>query len=409
MVERLQKCAIEDELAKDEVRHVGARARVAGISKPLAAILAVMRDRSDVQESSCASLCRRRIRGSFAAAAVLFLLQACTPERPSAPLPGTNLRARLAARLENERPDLRQSLGHYGLVYDVSQEELHQFMAQIYPRHDGPDIVMAALGGIELHGGGVLELIATLWRPNGRSAELSDAFPFASTGRAVPLQEIYDSLRMQIFLPLPTSDAEEIAGQLPTSPTLPRMRIQHATHGRLEETELDAYNALDLLVRYEKDLHKTWLNRVDQRISAAALLESSWNHYLVPRSAKDEFSDHSYLHLVEILLAYNRRIDADLRHDPNDLKRRLLNVELERREYGGYEASEALGHYVESVGFLLAEPRIIWTESERTKLIAWLRDLEEVRLREIEEAPVQHLAHLLRGLDRIESNADRLR
>ena len=334
------------------------------------------------------------------------LLSSCSPA--PTPLPGSDLRARANARLESEDALLRESLGHYALVHDVSQAELHRFLAQIYPRRDGPDIVMAALGGIELHGGGVLELIATLWRPNGRAAELSDAFPFASRARALPLREIYDSLRRQVFLPVEGLDSEERDGQLPASPTLARTRMQHAINGSLEETELDAYNALALLLRYEDDLRATWTNRLGQPLSVAHLLDSSWDHYLVPRSAEDEYSDHSYLHLVELLLAYNRRLDANTRRDPNELKQRLLSVELERRDYGGYEASEALGHYVESLSFLLAEPGIAWTKAEKEKVRAWLEDLETVRLVDVRQAPVQHLAHLTRGLERIEANADRL-
>ena len=72
------------------------------------------------------------------------------------------------------------------------------------------------------------------------------------------------------------------------------------------------------------------------------------------------------------------------------------------------EASEALGHYVESVGFLLADPDILWTTAEKKKVRAWLRDLEAVRLSEIDDVPVQHLAHLLHGLRLIDSNAGRL-
>ena len=144
----------------------------------------------------------------------LTLFPACSPELASAPLPGADLRARVEVRLERERATLRESIGHYALAYDdLSQEELHHFMAQIFPRREGPDIVMAALGGIELHGGGVLELIATLWRPNGRKAKLSDAFPFTRNHGAVALREIYASLRMQVFLPVPGIDTEAIDGQ----------------------------------------------------------------------------------------------------------------------------------------------------------------------------------------------------
>jgi len=71
-------------------------------------------------------------------------------------------------------------------------------------------------------------------------------------------------------------------------------------------------------------------------------------------------------------------------------------------------ASEALGHYVESLGLLLAEPGVSWTKADKTKVCAWLRDLETARLAEVDAVPVQHLAHLVSGLTQIEANKDRL-
>lgn len=349
------------------------------------------------------------VRRMLCGVAVWIQLLGCTPESAGVPIPGPELRSRVEIRLEAARAELRSSIGHYGLVYDVPQKELLDFMTQIYPRSDGPDLVMAALGGIELHGGGVLELLATLWRPGGRPAELADAFPFARSGRPVPLQEIYDSMRMQLFLPNRAGGGEEGPGPLPTSAGLPRMRVEHADRGRLETTELDAYHALGLLIRYEEDLHAPWTNRLGQKISAADLLDYRWDYYLIARNAEAEFADHSHLHLVEILLAYNARLDRGSRRDPNQLKQRFLLIELERREYGGYEASEALSHYVESLGFLLAEPDVSWTQAEKSRVRAWLRSLERDGLAEIDEVPVQHLAHLLRGLRRVEANANRLR
>ena len=183
--------------------------------------------------------------------------------------------------------------------------------------------------------------------------------------------------------------------------------MEHAINGSLEVTELDAYNALYLLLRYEADLDAVWTNRLGQQLSAALLLDNAWDHYVVPRSAEEEFADHSYLHLVELLLAYNRRLDAEAKRDPNDLKLRLLAVELEREEYGGYEASEALCHYVDSLGVLMAEPDVTWTSEEEARVRAWLRDVEAVRLAGIDDVPVRHLTHLVRGLVRIEENAGR--
>ena len=184
--------------------------------------------------------------------------------------------------------------------------------------------------------------------------------------------------------------------------------VNLSAYAKRQISELDAYNALALLVRYEDDLRAQWTNRLGQRLNTQLLLDNTWDHYLVPRSADEEFADHSYLHLVEILLAYNSRLGAGERRDPNSLKQRLLSVELERREFGGYDASEALGHYVESLGFLLAESDVAWSKAEKAKVLEWLRELETVRFREIDGVPLQHLSHLLLGLRSVESNAARL-
>jgi hypothetical protein len=336
----------------------------------------------------------------------LALASACS--ETSSTLAGADLQARARARLEAERPALLESIGHYALVYDVDQAEFHRFMAQIHPRRDSADIAMAGAGGLELHGGGALRLLATLWRPDDRAAELSDSFPFAETRRGMQLRKIYESLRQQIFLPVPGVAREDIEAFLPPSPQLPRTRVRHAAGGKREISELDAYNALALLLRYQDDLRAQWTNRLGQRLNTQLLLDNTWDHYGIPRSAEEEFDDHSYLHLVELLLDYHRRLGTASPFDPTVLKERLLSVELERSTYGGYEASEALGHYAESLGLLLAEPGITWTPSDERKVRAWLQELEEVRLAEIGEVPPQHLAHLVRGLALIEANADRL-
>lgn len=335
-------------------------------------------------------------------------LPACSPESAPKPLASAELRSRTEARLAAGHAELRKSIGHYGLVSEVSPEELRSFMAQVFPRRDGPDIVMGGLGGIELHGGGALKIIADLWRPEGRPARLSDSWLFVPVQAEVPLQDIYDSLRKQVFLPVPGVEPEFIEGQLPSVPTLARMRMRHRANGPPETSELDAFNALTLLLRYEADLDRSWTNRLGQRLSTRSLLDAAWDHYLQPRDAEEEFKDHSHLHLVEILLAYNQRLPPGERRDPNALKRRLLEIELVRRDTGEAEVSEVLGHTAESLGLLLSEPAVDWSPAEKAQVRAWLTELETVQLVELDEVPLQHLAHLRRGLFLIDAHADRL-
>ena len=64
---------------------------------------------------------------------------------------------------------------------------------------------------------------------------------------------------------------------------------------------------------------------------------------------------------------------------------------------------------MESLGRLLAKSGVTWTRPEKTRVRAWLRELETNWFLELDDVPAQHLAHLLRGLRLVSSNADRLR
>ncbi len=337
----------------------------------------------------------------------LLWLGGCAEDPAPRPLPGAALLREAEARLAERSEELQQSPGHAALVGEVRQDDLADFMARIVPMRDGAEIVMVSLGGIERHGGGVLALIATLWRPEGRPAALSDAFPFAATGRAWPLREIYESLRWQLYLPVPGVEPDRIAGRLPDAPQLARVRVRHRLRGPPREEDLDGYAALGLLVRFQEDLDAEWTNRTGQVLSARRLLDDAWRHYQVPLGAEVEARDHGYLHLVEILLAYDRRRPPDLR-DPDALKRRLLDVELARSEFGAVPASEALGHYADSLGRLISDDRIHWSPEDAEIVRGWLTSLESTHRSAFEDAPVEHLSHLVRGLRRIEANAARL-
>ena len=154
----------------------------------------------------------------------------CTTQAPPQPVAGGELRARVEARVLQEQVPLRESIGHYGLLFDVDQEHLGRFMRQIVLRRGGLDIVPGSQYSLELHGGGVLGILVDYWRPHGRPPQLEDRFPFSWSTRPIALAEIYQSHRKQIFLPVPGLTTDEIDGQIPDSPQLPRMRFWFPKH-----------------------------------------------------------------------------------------------------------------------------------------------------------------------------------
>lgn len=338
----------------------------------------------------------------------LGLASGCSLGHTTLPVPGAELRERIEVRLARQQTELSRSLGHYARVYDVQPKEVTRFLLDVYPRSEGEDLIMGGLGGIELHGGGVLEIMATLWQPGGRPARLSDTYSFAARPGGILLRDIYDSLRRQLFLPVPNLSPEQIDGTLPSAPALARLRVQHRENGRLQTTELDAFNSLLLLLRFEHDIDAQWTNALGQNLTTRTLMEATWDHALLPRTAQEEFSDHSNVHLVEVLLGYHRRLPPQERRDLNELKLRLLEIEFTRRDYGPMEPSEAWGHTVEALGLLLAEPDLHWSEIEKADVRHWLSDLELNRMAQIDEVPLPHLAHFWRGLTLIQAHAARL-
>jgi hypothetical protein len=278
---------------------------------------------------------------------------------------------------------------------------LARFMSGIVMHRAGPDRAFGAPHGVELHGGGVLALLVDHWRPEGRRARPGDRYPFAWSPEPVALAEPYRAYRSQLFLPVPDVATASIDGRLPGAPALARVRFG--------ARDLDAYALLRVLLRFEPDLDAAWTNRLGQRLTARLVLDQAWDHYRVDRGAEVEGRDHSYLHLVEVLLAFAERArrDGDAR-DLAPLKERLLDVELRRTRFGPYVASEALGHHVEALGLLLTERDLAWSDAEKRRVRDWLAGLETSGFRPIEDVPLPHLAHLVRGLRTIETHRDRL-
>jgi hypothetical protein len=329
---------------------------------------------------------------------------ACAQEASLDEFPGMELRARLEAQLQGRQAELREEPAHYGLVFEVEQDDLQGFMKRIWIHQDGAGFVLGSRYGVEGHGAGVLALLLEHWRPASRRARLPDEFWFEANRRSLQLEEIYRGHQSQIFLPVPGKDPGEIDSELPTSPQLPRMRFRYWTQPAPADT--DSYEFLGLLITHEEQLGATWSNQLHQELSVDLLLRNTRDYYLTSGGTAGELADHTHLHLVEVLLAYDRRSGQPDGADA--IKRRFLEVELSRRSFGGDDGNEALGHYVESLGLLVADPNVTWQPSEKQQVRDWLRKLEQDRFHDLEVVRLAHLTHLLKGLRQIEENRARL-
>jgi hypothetical protein len=327
---------------------------------------------------------------------------ACTQETVPDEFPGMQLRARVEAHLEGQREALKEAPTHYILVFELDQPGLLAFMKQIQFYWDGTGFVLGVAYGPESHGGGVLALLLDAWQPAGRNARLADGFPFEVNERMLELEKIYRSHQHQIFLPVPGREASAIAGKLPTTPQLPRMRFRYWTAENPVET--DAYRFLGVLLAHEEDPSATWTNHLGQELSVDLLLEGARGDYLAQRDIDAEVEDHSRLHLVELLLASARRRG----NGADEIKQRFLEVELAREGFEGEAGSEAQAHYVESLGVLLADPSVGWQTDEKQQVKAWLLRLDRDSFQNLDAVPLEHQAHLLRGLRLIDAHRDRL-
>ena len=344
------------------------------------------------------SRARPRFAAGLLAALVLTPAAACEPAPRD--FPGLRLAARVESFLDRDKQALEEDLGHYGLVFPVEQAELLAFMRQIRVFGGAHALVLGTAYGFESHGGGLLALLFDHWRPEGRAPNLRDRFWFEQNRASVPLAAIYASHRSQTFLPVPGRASGEIRGAIPDSPQLARMRF--GLPGS-EAVETDAYHFLSLLIAHETDLESAWTNSLDQSLSAELLLEHARRYYLASRDSAAEPADHSNLHLVEVLLAASRRRGQD----PEEIQRHFFEMELQRRVFDPGDAALLLGHYAESLGRLLADPRVRWSPLEKEQARAWLGWLEENHFRDLAGVAPRHLTHLLLGLRLAREHQDR--
>lgn len=328
---------------------------------------------------------------------------------PAQELPGLRLAERVEAEVAARAGTLRwRNFEHYSLVAPVEPADLARFMARISARPDGRGFVLGAGRTAELHGGAILGLLFAKWRPEGPAARPEDRFPFRP--EAIRLGALYEGHRQQIFLPIPGRASEAIAGALPDVPQLARMRFFVETEG-LSPVERDSYSFLRLLVAREAEPGARWVNHVEQELSVDLLLRQAWESYLRETGAEAEREDHSRLHLIEVLLAYQRRTAESSEPaphlDPEVVQRRFLAVELARPIADVDD--ERLVHYVESLGWLLAHPGLRWDDADTAQVKGWLRELDEVRFADLTAVEGVHLTHLHRGLRMLRSHGDRLR
>ena len=345
-------------------------------------------------------------------AAVLALAVPAGGDSDREPTGGDDPARHLAERHEQHLPEReaelrRESFEHYALIHEVEDADVRRWLAPVSIRPDGDSVVLGVDGVPELHGAGILAFLLEHWRPQGRAATPADRFFFQ--GRGLALATLYAGHRKQVFLPVPGRPFEAIAGALPDAPQLARMRFPAPAPGA-QPVERDAYSFLRLLVAREDDLAAPWVNGAGQHLAVDLLLQQAWGSYLAEPNTAAEAADHSRLHLVEILLAYSRRRPdagaAGVRLEPNAIKARFLEVALAPPD--AEVDDEHLAHHVESLGWLVSDPRVAWEPAERIQVQAWLRHLDAERFRDLGAVEARYLTHLWKGLRMIRAHPSRL-
>jgi hypothetical protein len=317
----------------------------------------------------------------------LFASLACAPDAPRDDFPGMHLLARVEARLEREKPALRETLlDHYGLLFPVEPGELHTFMRHTRFHGDGPDLSLGTAFGPESHGGGLLRMLFDFWRPEGRAPRLDDRYRFESNGAELELGHLYRAHQQQLFLP---------------DSGLPRVRFRFGlAGGPVRDVELDAYKLLSLLIELEPDPARTWTNRTGHALSVERLIARVREHYLASAAPSSDPPDHSNLHLVELLVAFGRELGP--------IRQRFVTVDLAQEALEPKDASFLLSHTAESLGHLLEAPGPAFREPDAERVTRWLTELERTRFLDVEAEDVESLCHLARGLRAVRAHQAKL-
>ena len=310
---------------------------------------------------------------------------ACTREAPHDDFPGMRLLAEVESRLEEQQAELKPMLEHYGLVFPVSPADLQEFMRSVRVQGSGSDLALGNELGLESHGGGYLRLLFDHWRPESRAPTLDDRYHFEADQRDVELRRFYEAGRQQLFLPYAR----------PTQlPPLPRMLIRWQPQtGGPQLVDSDAYKFLSLLIELEPDPAQGWSNRQAQQLSVDQLMRRVLENFLTSRPSPAGPTDHSSLHLVQLLVAYGSKVPG---YDFAAIREHLLSVELVQPDLDPKVAPTVRAHLAESLGHLLTAPGS-WSEVDKQRAKAWLRELEQKYFPDAPEE-VEPLSHLGRGL-----------
>jgi hypothetical protein len=317
---------------------------------------------------------------------VLGAALACTRETPRETPPGMGLLARAEARVERERPALRETLlDHYALLFPVEPGELDAFLRHVRVHGEGADLALGTAFAPEPHGGGLLRMLLDLWRPQGRAPRLDDRYRFEGYGE-LELGRLYRAYQQQTVLP----DAG-----------LPRLRLRFGLPGGpVRDVDLDAYKLVSVLIEREPDPAREWRNREGQALSVERLMRRVREHYLAGAAPLADPPDHSNLHLVELLVAFGRDLASVQAH--------FLATELAPRDLEAKDASFLLSHSAESLGRLLEVETLDWSEGEARAVKDWLARLERERFLDVEHEELESLCHLARGLRAVRAQREKL-
>lgn len=328
------------------------------------------------------------------ALALWLALAGC--QRPDE-FPAMALLERAEARLDDERELLRPRLGHYGLVFSISQAELAAFMTQIRVHGEGADLTLGVVRQPESHGGAVLALLLDHWRPEARLPRLDDRYPFEARPSGVDLQSLYDAYGQQIGLPKAGSDQ------------LPRMRFQFAPSPNAVPldrrwVEADAFAFLGALIQFEPDPSRVWRNRVGQSISLDRLMTELRRGYLASEPPDREPDDHSVLHVVPLLVAYEAAFPGAGLEEVRD---HFVARELAVKRGGSGPFDEVQVHRMEALGALVSAEGLAWSEQDYARVSDWLRGLGP-GTETVAETQLNHLTHLTKGLRALRDSWHRL-
>jgi hypothetical protein len=351
-----------------------------------------------------------------------FLALSCALETESTDLASTAATFDRAALAQFERDvsrilDLRKDdlrtevFDHYVLVYnDATPEDFAHYAAPLFFTGPKNNRVLWAEGDIENHGGGYLYDIFHHWKPHGRATRMSDSFFFARNGRSLTVRELYQSVKNQVTLERDEKDPlfQRVVARLVKGPkaepmVMPRVFLCARATGHACVMK-DSFHVLELLLENERQPTRGWKNVLGHTISVCSLFQATWQHYLHNVFTTDDyFEDHSRLHLVSLLVRYSDRCRTA---NPNHIKARFLEGEL-AEEFGyrdeGYYS--LVGHHLESLGRLVDDDRVTWSDEEKIQVREWLA-LHAPAF----HAPIEtfELTHALVGVRLIAKNAAKL-